>query len=453
MRIKKYLFDQEIQETFSEFEVAPPPAVWYSIASKLPAKKVQKTIIPFWLRVAATLAILIGTSITVWLVFNPKLIKDGGNQVTSKPITENENQDSGFIENNNVQIIDDEATSSLTRQVIIPKSLKPEIQKYSRSERNASDESNEFFWLDFLKPSFLQWSKHTDILPKKSTITAHPPKIYEGLLAKIPKQRESSGVLSLGIYFSPQFSFRRFEDSYFSPTIFNNLERPLLSYGAGAYARFKLIDRLSVQIGIEYSALGQFIDEISSILHQSHFPSFQINPLTGTGHPQTLITTFGPINFTSENLVFVDLWGQRINSKVDFFANNNLKRMRKDYLGLSQKLTFLEVPVMLNLRVLSLGNASIGIKGGGGLGFLMQNQVFLGKSAFSSSIGKTAGLRKVSFFTAGALTFDYKINNTVRLSVEPSFRKYTRSMFEKSPIFTPATPFKYSISTGVIVDF
>ncbi len=454
MGIKDYLFDKEVKKAFSDFEVAPNPGVWSSIASHLSASQKPKPLIPLWIRIAAGIAILLGTSITAWLAFNDKNIPTADDSVLMT--------DSKELKSTTLTFEKGDFNATIGTDMTYP-GIKPAatthpielsqitIEEKSNYRQTIGDKT--FSRLDFLTSGVLVSEKA--ILPLRKLNLQNPPEptMAEDLLADFPTPTETMSAFSVGIHFSPQFSFRSVDISFLSNTPFNDLEKPLLTYSAGAYARFKVAQGLSFQIGIEYSSLGQFIENIASVLHQPHFPSFEINQSTRAGHPQMLVTSFGHITFTTESLIFTDLRGQRIKSNFDFFANTNLRRMGKDDLGLSQKLTFLDVPVMLDLKLLSLGNTSFSIKGGGGFGYLIQNQVFLGKSAFSSSIGKTRGISKVSIFSSGSVKFDYKINNSFRFFIEPTFRKYMRAMFEESESFAPASPFKYSINTGVIIDF
>jgi len=456
MGIKNQLFDQELKKSFSDFEVAPAPGVWDSIASQLAAKEKTRRVIPIWLRIAAGLAILLGTSITAWLVMNPVREADGEfSDANTQKGDEALIDDPAREDFSNLQQIQEEQADfqpSLTFASIDATQEKKEEEDFEPWEKLETKPN---------LPSKLGFISHRVFI---APITQMPilgqslnnlkeEAISTTLLASVASTKEPVDEFSLGIRFSPQFSFRVVENSFSSSNPFNELESPLLTFSAGAFARFKVFEKLSVQIGLDYSVIGQFIDNISSVQQRPHFPSFEVSPYTGTGHPQTLLTSFGIINFSTENLVFADLKGERIKSSFDFFTSNNLKRMRKADLGLSQLLTFIDVPILLNLRLFKFGNTSLTVTGGGGIGYLVQNQVFLGRHLFSSSIGETQGLRNLSFFASGGFAFDYKLNDFLRFSIEPNFQQYFRSFFEKSPSFAPARPFKYSINTGVIIDF
>jgi hypothetical protein len=448
------LFDQEIKKTFSGFEVTPDTGVWDSIASQLSAKTKTRPFIPFWLRIAAGVAILLGTSITTWLIFNnPRTLDDSF--VEAAVIDQEKGPEKQSLDE--VETLTPTLYKTPTQTRLLTK-----VGPTSDSDITILDESsgireenNQTLTprLAFLKS--IVYISPKPIVPVQARQLLETPKqkISDNLLASVAAPREPVDDFSIGVYFAPQFSYRSIDQSAVSSIAFNELESPLLTFSAGAFARFKVFDRLSIQIGLEYNVVGQFLDNISSVQHQPHFPKFEVNPITGTGHPQTLQSSLGTISFTDETLVFADLKGNRIKSPIDFFSSTNLKRMRKDDLGLSQQLTFIDVPIMLNLRLLNIGNTSLSIKGGGGVGYLVQNQVFLGRNVFSSSIGKTQGLRNISFFASGGLAFDYKISNSLRFSIEPTFQQYLRSLFEESPSFAPATPFKYSINTGVVIDF
>jgi hypothetical protein len=451
---KNHLFDQEIKNTFSGFEVTPDPGVWDSIASQLAAKPKTRPLIPFWLRIAAGLAILLGTSITTWLIFNN--VRTVDDTIAEAAVI---NKEKG-LEKEDIAEIELLAptldrTPTQARLLITESTTSSSVPTSEKDGSMISEIFNQTVIprLAFLKSEVFIAPKSFIPVQARPLFDAPKQMISDNLLASVAAPRELVDDFSVGVYLAPLFSYRSIDQAAITSIAFNELESPLLTFSAGAFARFKVFDRLSIQIGIEYSVAGQFLDNIASIQSQPHFPQFEINTITGTGHPQTLLSSLGIISFTDETLVFADLKGNRIKSPIDFFSSTNLKRMRKDDLGLSQKLTFIDVPVMLNFRLLNLGNTSLSIKGGGGVGYLVQNQVFLGRNVFSSSIGKTQGLRNISFFATGGLVFDYKISKSMRFSIEPTFQQYLRSLFEESPSFAPGAPFKYSINTGVVIYF
>jgi len=453
MNLNDYFFDQEIKEVFSDFESTPSGDVWNSIAAGLASNSKQTRPAALWYKIAAGLAILLSTSFSAYFLFFPKG-KLADNQAatlneaieaiatidhpTTKPVFENQLSQGQTLA----------SSSNLFTSTAAPR---------VGSAEEPTPTTPDFFEtisLNKLNPitASLQVEKNYKLsVGKPEALEAKPSRFGDVLAQATPSSTESE--FSLGAYISPQYSFRSIPDDIVTSLPFNNLEGPLFTYGAGVFAQFKVFGRLSFQIGVEYNVTGQFLKHISSIPHQPHFPKIEINPNTESGHPQSLVTSLGIINFHDGSLVFVDTRDQRLRSTNDFFSSNNLRKMQKDNLGISQQLTFIDIPISFRYRLIDFYNLSFSIKGGGGVGYLLLNQVFLGRDVFSSSIGRTQGLNKMSFFATGGFSIDYRLSNTLKLTIEPTFQRYLRSLFEESTSFAPATPFKYSINTGVTIDF
>ena len=108
-----------------------------------------------------------------------------------------------------------------------------------------------------------------------------------------------------------------------------------------------------------------------------------------------------------------------------------------------QQLGYLEVPMELNYRLLD-NKFGINVIGGVSSLFLLDNAVSLESNELVTEMGAANNVNDVSFSTNIGLGLDYKINNALKINLEPMFKYQLNTFNNTSGEFRPYTIGVYS---------
>jgi hypothetical protein len=441
MVIEHKNFDEKIREAFGDFEVMPPAHVWYGISLGM-APPAPRRVAPLLLKVAAGLAIFILTSLSFWfLAFQP---------AGEFPQLAADSAVSGSVEASELALNE-------------PGRATPRLQGLTNGSLFNSSEDDIFD----LPPTF-EFNAPSSLLAFLSgTKPALLPPTLDFQQKILPLEESpsffafaSKGVdfsfLTLGVHMAPQYSFRHLArpseiDNAGIP--FENLESALFSFNIGLSADAKILPWLSLQTGLNYSTMGQFVSDIIAFSHPSNLPLFEIDPKSHFGHPQTIVTSQGNIRLSEPSLFFADAESYRVITNKQYFVDGDPKNLTMRDFGISQYFAFLEVPLIANVTLLEMPNADIRIKAGGSMNYLLSNEVFLGRKTMQNPIGETYGLRKFNFSVIGGIALNVPLNNRLSLTFEPSAQYFLMPMVRDQLMIGRALPFQYSVFTGLTYGF
>lgn len=441
MVIEHRNFDEKIRGAFGDFEVMPPAHVWYGISLGM-ASPAPRRVAPLLLKLAAGLTIFILSALSFWfLTFQPS--GDVSQLAAASSVSGSvEASELVFNEVGPATLRDE----SLTNVSLINSSRADIIDIPTTIPFNAP--ASLLAFLSGTKPALLPPT--LDFQQKILPLEERP-----SFLAFASKGVDFS-FLTLGVHMAPQYSFRHLArpseiDNGGIP--FENLESALFSFNIGFSASAKVLPWLSIQTGLNYSTMGQFVSDIIAFSHPSNLPLFEIDPKSHFGHPQTIVTSQGNIRLSEPSLFFADAESYRVITNKQYFVDGDPKNLTMRDFGISQYFTFLEVPLIAQAKLLEMQHANIHIKVGGSMNYLLSNEVFLGRKTMQKPIGETYGLRKFNFSVIGGVALNVPLNNRLSLTFEPSAQYFLMPMVRDQLMIGRALPFQYSVFTGITYGF
>ncbi len=442
MVIENRNFDEKIRDAFADFEARPPAHVWYGISLGL-AQPVTRRIAPLVYRVAAGLAILLVSALSFWfLTFQPY------GEVPGLATESSVFPDANITTE---QALAEELTATTPAVA---------LTETPASAVSATEEVKIPAPVNFSSPASLLAS-----IPEKQPSLQKPSLDYQQDILPLEQQPsllafERRGIdfsfLTLGAHIAPQYSFRHLArpseiDNGGIP--FENLESALFSFNIGVSAKVSLRPWLSLQTGMNYSTMGQFVNDIVAFSHPFNLPLFELDRNTNFGHPQTIVTSQGNIRLSEPSLFFADVESYRVITNKQYFADGDPKNLTVRDFGISQYFSFLEIPLLAQVRVLDLQRAELLVKAGGSMNYLLGNEVFLGRKTMSKPIGETYGLRKFNFSALGGFVLNVPLNKSLNLTIEPTAQMFVMPMVRDQLMIGRALPFQYSVFTGITYGF
>ena len=130
----------------------------------------------------------------------------------------------------------------------------------------------------------------------------------------------------------------------------------------------------------------------------------------------------------------------------------DIKSLRQTNTGLTQVFQFVELPVAFRYEVVG-GFASLHVKGGLSVNYLLGNDVYAGTNIFQSSIGETYGVRKLNFAAMGGFSLDIPLAGNLRLHLEPTAQIFLNPILQEGMMMGHAYPYNYSLQTGISYGF
>ena len=443
-------FDEKVKEAFNGFEAKPPASVWHGVFQGM-AAPTPRRLAPVLLRIAAGFAIFLLGSISVWfLAYNPST--DSFSLATLEPAKPNavsiENISPGFSE-----------PDTKTKSLLVSESTLTALSIFSNeAEILYPVEPTPFPSLKTLPALLAELPQEAPVLLAASidiNQEISSPDDGPGFIASLGKRIDIT-FLSLGVNVGPQYSYRQLSNPVEVSKAgipFQTLESPLFTYYIGMSANVKISPRLSLQSGLGYSTMGQFVSDIIAFSHPANFPLFEMGSNSRFGHPQTIVTSQGNIRLSEPTLFFADAQSYRVVTNKQFFANGDPKNLTMRDFGISQYFSFIEVPILAQYRVLDLRTANLSLKAGGAMNYLIGNEVFLGRKTMQKSIGETYGVRKYNFSVIGGMVLTVPLRYGFSLTFEPTAQMYLMPMVQDQLMIGRALPFQYSLYSGITYGF
>lgn len=208
------------------------------------------------------------------------------------------------------------------------------------------------------------------------------------------------------------------DGSPINPEYSDNAKNGNINLSYGFNLAYQLSDRLTVRSGVNKVNLGYETEDISfsaslnggnlqTIDYSENASNIQINDLsTGSASaPSAPTDNFGEITTSTSRV-----------AEIPGIIN--------------QRLGYLEVPVELKYRLV---DKKFGVNLIGGLStlFLTDNAITLESDNLVTEIGEANNINDLSFSTNLGIGLDYKVNNGLRLNLEPMF-KYQFNAFSRN---------------------
>jgi hypothetical protein len=414
-----------------DFEVLPPPGLWYGIHSAIKVK--NRPII--YLRAAAVVTVLLTMSFLAYrwsreMSFGPAGSVIAFNVPVSSPVIYNPIENTQFLPEKKNNII--KSTSNFLLEAENHSAINEEIETIASPEQILNIPETKSLYLT--KNETISGLELKPLNSSKGNpITIHYPDLqYPPVNAVVkPVNRWSIGAMASPTYYS-SFNSGNEEQKQLSSS-----EQPLISYSGGVAFSYKINKKFSIQSGLYYSSLGQKIDGVNSYdgfqryvytKGVSNFKVYTTNGIISTSNPDVFLTAVGTDKV--ETIYTSDVYNP---------VKENLQSVSS---SLNQNFSYLELPVVLRYKIV---DKSIGINLVGGLiyNLLVNNSVYTTVDGSKYSIGKTDGLNSHTLSSSLGLGMEYSLSGNFSINLEPTFRYYL------SPLSSTTSSFIHSYSFGI----
>ena len=268
---------------------------------------------------------------------------------------------------------------------------------------------------------------------------------------EIEKNRENKkNKWLIGGEFSPLYSYRNITGSNKTQEYYNDVETPTMSYTGGLNVQYKAATRLSVQVGVYYTTMGQSIDCISFYTNEAYgmvaeeyrdrfINSYRLN------------NSMGEINFNTAYIIKDDLAGRvdelsnnkaYIDVKNPAFQNVNAK--------IKQNFQYIEVPVFMRYKLIDR-SFDLNLIGGVGVNFLIGNDVFLMINSGKQVLGETKDINTINYNGTLGIGIEYPLFKRINLRLEPLVKYYLNPINTSSSV--KAHPYSFGLYTGINYTF
>ncbi|MCK5028940.1 MAG: outer membrane beta-barrel protein [Bacteroidales bacterium] len=448
-----------------DYSQSAPDDVWSNIEQGLNQSK-KKSYISFYKVAAAIISFTLIGSIYLYLNNNDSLenLPIAENQSSNEIITKPEEKEQVALDAKEEKVLTEEKieTKVLNSELFIAES-RTEVKAKNQEDKDAIkiNATRELKELSKIEPYLILMvfeSPERKIIDNrqeqvKSLINTIPD--FNSVLAldnfsDKPIQKEERWAF--GGEFSPLYSYRHITETIreSDKELYNSVENPVMSYSGGLNFQYKAFGRLTVQVGVYYSTMGQALDYMAVYensafsLVPEEFQDRYINAIN-------LENSIGGITFNTE-YVFIDERAERVSnltnskSKVDVSnpVFNNLDA------EIEQSFQYIEVPFLIRYKFIDK-LIDVNFVGGVGANFLIGNDVYIAYGDYKESIGHTNGVRDINYNGTIGLGFEYPILKRINFRFEPSIKYYLNEINPTSQV--ESHPYSLGFYTGINYSF
>lgn len=241
---------------------------------------------------------------------------------------------------------------------------------------------------------------------------------------------------------APQYNYRNLvnrSSSEYRDIPFQSLENQLFTFSAGLSTHIRLSPNWTVQTGLNYNNMGQFIDGIVSYQHPDQVSLYSDN--------QYVITSLGGVRIHDAYHHFEDSQSYRVLNTRQTLEYTDVITLDKATEGITQTFSYIEVPLLLRYNI-HKQNIGIDIKGGVAGSYLLRKDVFLGTDIFQNPIGETYGVKQFNFSLIGGFALNVPITGNIMLHIEPTAQLFLQPVVLDGLRLGNAVPYNFSLQTG-----
>jgi hypothetical protein len=446
---QKEFFDRQMRERFRGYKPEPPPDAWFAIMQGM-KPVANKRGVPLWFRMAAAVAVLAVAGFSLWLL--PRFDGDAAGLAGMHVPGEN------YRDAYQAVGAPDHAPSLLPgpaadytiasqRQAYPTAQAEPVITfgLASGSQQKLSSIPAQVTGMGY--SSIYTYQGHRTL---PLAIAQHNQQFFE--TSATPDRYPE---IVVGAHMVTQYSYRQILSrgdfgSGFIP--FENLEDPLFTMSYGLSVSLRMSDRWAFQTGINYLNMGQYVSDIMSFSSNDQLPLFDVNRMLDFNHPQTIITSQGSIRLSEPTLYFADAQSFRVLTNKQYLDGQSPKSLSQRERGISQYYRFIEVPVLMQVKLFEQ-NMGLHLKAGMSGTYMLHNGVYLGTDLMQHSIGETIGLRNFNFSAIGGLMMTIPVWDRLHLRVEPTAQMFLQPLVRDDLTGGRAIPYNFSLFTGFTYGF
>jgi len=483
---EKNYIDEYFKEGLGNFDLIPPADVWKNIERELDHKR-RIGIITFWSGLAAGLALFVGiggyyyfekkqTTQVVASVHkhdeasNSKVIKHPADSsyIIASTLKSGSNMTSGEkLSSQVVQKSNADIDESQIKSEVVESAKETDIIKSTLNQNLASFDVNSKTNLT---------NRETILMINPKTIVFSEPQQNKLVMPGIVPNNNSVNLLvlsdlsepelpqikhwSIEGQVAPQYSYRSILNvtgGSSSKGQFNSQEEGLVAYAGGLKVSYETSSRLSFQLGIVYSVMGQTLKDVYSVSEVQTSSKIAATEVSLNVANYWASNSLGPIEdrkssvkglmIVQSSLSDATKYNSLINNR---YTTDNLSAPSKADVQLIQQQKYIEIPLLARYMLIDK-KIGLHVVGGFSTNLMVDNNVIAQSGNSKENIGETANLRFLNYNSNIGFGLDYKWWGKAILTIEPTFKYYLNSISDKSDI--NYHPYSFGIFTGVRYKF
>ena len=409
--------DLVFRNGLKDYEVTPPPDVWLNMQPAINKKKKYM----FFLRAAASVAILVSTALFgYWWGYETSKVRFSADviniNIDNEPVTILDISVPLAIAPDIVEVAEIPAVDVVNESEQIPVVAQLEIPEIIFAEELYIEEVEEFAEIESF-PEIREPLRINNAIVFSSAPQSIIHNIYE---SAVNMEDNRWSVLAMA---SPMYQ-SQFTTSNSSETArqIRDTDRGRASYSGGVGFAYRINNRLSIQSGFYYSAMGK---ELSHMTLHSGFQ--QVNTAKGSNNFKVL-TSNGTIYANNPDIFIAsNIAPGRVQTHFtqDVFDPN---KGGLSYLSNSifRDENYIELPMKLRFKAI---DRKIGVSfvGGVSYNFLISSSVYTIANGDRIPVGPMEGLNSLSLSSSLGMGMEYKFSRNISFNVEPTFRYFIRS--------------------------
>ena len=458
MEEKKHI-DELFRRNLEEFRPSPPADMWDRIEAGLAPEK-KRTPWLYYIRAAASIAVLLGLSAVLWLLFMQKENSETSSTIAdvTAPKEVVSQSDLEWDESTMVANTQPDEIGATPRVAVITQGGASSILFAENKEAVLQSTADIILVSDDLKPL-------TSLQPKQlKDRFQHEIRTREGFVkdeylqlalvtgeAENDKTKSSRIRLEAGASFQPAFTYRYHEKAMPGnmPPGYDGLEHGIYRLSGGVSLAARIGERFSVESGLRYLRQGQQLNDI--LVFSS--PYLQTTPGTYAldeeyTNKYLISTSLGTIETNNSSLYFSDTR----NSRVLASDENHLPGVPRSFqtldANLIQNLDYFQIPLQVRYLLLK-GDFELDVLTGVSVLLLDRNQVLLKLEESEHLLGKTHGVKNVNYGASFGLGFAYRLNEALYLSMEPRIGFFLNPVSSDKALGHKTYPYTLSLGTGL----
>ncbi|MBM3419802.1 MAG: PorT family protein [Bacteroidetes bacterium] len=439
MQDKRANIDIVFRNGLRNLEVLPPPGLWHDIAPVA----ISRARFRIYIGTAASVAVIAVVASALWLA-------SGLVPVSLLPGTFTLNQDMRpawllTATNNTLPVLTDDTG---TQESVPAYPVSDRLTTYDTRTASiggyvpADDEE----WTGdngtMVKPGSDIWDEG-DFLTPEIPASFFESSADHGTLSTVKQGMARRWQMGMGL--SPSYIIKKAGGD---PVMANMLdsERSFISYTGGITVSFSFTNRLSLSTGLQYSSVGQAIEDLAAYTGFSpHIDS------KGSGNI-SVTTSAGTILSDNPDLYIADHAGGRVTTAYSRDVFDPVKANLPYASGeIVQSFGYLEMPIMLRYKLIDR-MVDLSLTGGVSYGLLIANSVHATTiSGEKIEVGRTGGVNPFSISSQIGVGLAYNLTGSVLFNIEPLMR-YNISALGTEGTSVP-NPWSVGLFTGFSIRF
>ncbi|MDR1667069.1 MAG: hypothetical protein LBS03_05180 [Bacteroidales bacterium] len=249
--------------------------------------------------------------------------------------------------------------------------------------------------------------------------------------------------------FAPTYSYRNITavPADMRRSDFDDAESALLAYSGGINVSYKVMDRLSVQMGVYYTQMGQTINKVT--------PSYNMYASISSNNAYSknfLHTSSGNATVTSNVKTDVnENYANYFNgSSIQGAVNSASLTAKSAQYSLIERFDYVEIPMLVRYKLIDR-KVDFLLLGGMSANILVDNNVFIDNGSELIKDGSILLARPVNYNSTVGLGMNYQVSKNLVIGVEPIFKYFLQSYTSKNTI--DSHPYSFGLYTGVYYSF